>query len=430
MNSMPKLFEKFGDVVRVGPNDILFGSKDGIQKILVEEDLAKAPVYSDVEVYKGVSNLITERDKAAYKAKRRLLSPGFSISYLNGLEPQMQACMREFEKYLDGEIAKGSGFAVIDMARMLSNLTFDVMSATSFGGSFNLVSSDDQKVKSAFLDRLKQAALDAQFPFLRYMPFMPPSINQKFNDMITDIVSKRRSEMSQKLEPTRDLLQLLIDTHNTDPVSFTDLHMREEMALFMIAGSDTSSMTLTCTLLLLVNNSEKLTKLINEIDEAFPDIKGDITFAKTQDLPFLNAVINESMRVMPIIRVGLARYTTETTIISSYEIPPETIVSACMPQVLLSPKIWPDAESFIPERWLAPYKGVEADKKAHLVFSAGSRNCPGQQFALKELRLALATLVRRYDLVLKEGQSHEMKVHTVPWFVQGGYWVGVRRREV
>lgn len=73
----------------------------------------------------------------------------------------------------------------------------------------------------------------------------------------------------------------------------------------MIAGSDTSSMTLTCTLLLLVNNPEKLTKLINEIDETFPDKDGEITFAKTQDLPYLNAVINESMRIMPIIRVGM-----------------------------------------------------------------------------------------------------------------------------
>jgi cytochrome P450 len=179
------------------------------------------------------------------------------------------------------------------------------MSATSFGGSFGLVASNDQKAKSAFVDRLKQAALDAQFPFLRYMPFMPPSINKEFNDMITRIVSTRRKEMASKAPPQRDLLQLLIDTQDSDPVGFTDLHMREEMALFMLAGSDTSSVTLTCTLSLLVRNTDKLDKLVQEMDEAFPDINDEITFTKTQDLPYLNAVINESMRVMPVIRVGV-----------------------------------------------------------------------------------------------------------------------------
>ncbi len=47
---------------------------------------------------------------------------------------------------------------------------------------------------------------------------------------------------------------------------------------------------------------------------------------------------------------------------------------------------------------------------------------------MKELRLILATLVRRYELVEVKGQSKEMRVHTVPWFTQGGYSVGVRRR--
>jgi cytochrome P450 len=44
------------------------------------------------------------------------------------------------------------------------------------------------------------------------------------------------------------------------------------------------------------------------------------------------------------------------------------------------PRIWPDAESFVPERWLGKYKGVEADRKAYLPFSGASRSCIGQQY--------------------------------------------------
>jgi cytochrome P450 len=71
-----------------------------------------------------------------------------------------------------------------------------------------------------------------------------------------------------------------------------------------IAGSDTTSSTLTFTMLLLLNNQEKLNNLVAEIDASFPAKCDSITFANTQDLPYLNAVINESMRVMPIVIAG------------------------------------------------------------------------------------------------------------------------------
>ncbi len=79
------------------------------------------------------------------------------------------------------------------------------------------------------------------------------------------------------------------------------------LTLLRIAGSDTSAVTLTMTLLLLLNNPETLKKLISEIDAAYPKKYDTITFTNTQDLPYLNAVINESMRVLPILVVGKFR---------------------------------------------------------------------------------------------------------------------------
>ena len=74
-----------------------------------------------------------------------------------------------------------------------------------------------------------------------------------------------------------------------------------------IAGGDTSSYTLTSTLLLLLNNPEKLKPLVAEIDASFPSQNDTITFSKTQDLPYLNAVINESMRIRPIVVAGASK---------------------------------------------------------------------------------------------------------------------------
>lgn len=427
MNIGPRLFQKYGPVVRVGPADILFADKAAIQKILVEDDFRKSHDYERIREDPHVASLITETDKVKYKQKRRQLSPAFSISYLNGLEALMHECIQVFTRVLDTKCNEAHGAVVIDMNRILAHLTSDVMSAASFGGSFNLVESDDNTQMNIFHSYMRRLALDAQFTFIKYLPGVPLA-SSEISVLINRIVSRRRQEMEKGIAK-KDILQIFIDTNDADPVSFTDKHIEEEMILFMIAGSDTTSLTATFTLLLLLNNQEKLRELRAEIDSAFPSQDDTITFAKTQDLPYLNAVINESMRMMPIVTAGVVRLVPETTIICGYEIPKDTIVSTWISEMQRDPRIWRDPNSFIPERWISNYKGVAADRKAFMPFSAGSRNCIGQQFALKELRLILATLLQRYELSLVPGQSHELRVHTVPWFKQGFYNIGVKRRE-
>ena len=63
----------------------------------------------------------------------------------------------------------------------------------------------------------------------------------------------------------------------------------------------------------------------------------------------------------------------------------QTVVAAFISEMMKDPRIWPDPDDFIPERWLHEYKGVEADRKAFVPFSAGSRNCIGQQYVFRSL---------------------------------------------
>jgi len=102
------------------------------------------------------------------------------------------------------------------------------MSATSFGGSLGLVASDDAKLKNMFMNRLKRSAIDAQFSFIKNLPFVPEP-NAQMNKLIHEIVAKRR----QLGEKKKDLVQIFVDTHDADPVSFSQKHLQEEMVLFM-----------------------------------------------------------------------------------------------------------------------------------------------------------------------------------------------------
>jgi hypothetical protein len=108
------------------------------------------------------------------------------------------------------------------------------MSATSFGGSFHLVSSQDSSLKNSFLDYLKRTGVRTIFPFLQYMPGVDLGKGPVMSKMLRDIIDKRREE---KGSSKKDLLKIFFDANEADPDTFTELHLEEEMTLFMYVCS-------------------------------------------------------------------------------------------------------------------------------------------------------------------------------------------------
>lgn len=108
------------------------------------------------------------------------------------------------------------------------------MSATSFGGSFHLVSSQDSSLKNAFLAYLKRTGIRTIFPFLQYVPGVDFGKGPVMSKMLVDIIEKRREEEDSS---KKDLLKIFFDANKSDPDTFTDLHLEEEMTLFMYVYS-------------------------------------------------------------------------------------------------------------------------------------------------------------------------------------------------
>jgi hypothetical protein len=103
------------------------------------------------------------------------------------------------------------------------------MSATSFGGSFGLVKSDDSRLKNLFVNQMKRVLIDGQLPFLKYLPFIPTP-GDEIKKIGDEVIERRRA---WKGPPKKDLVQILLDANNDDPASYTKGHIREEMQLFM-----------------------------------------------------------------------------------------------------------------------------------------------------------------------------------------------------
>jgi hypothetical protein len=104
------------------------------------------------------------------------------------------------------------------------------MSATSLGGSFNLVSSPNTKLKKPPISILMKAAINGQFPYLRYIPFWPQPISAETNKLLDKVIN-RRETMGQPAK--KDLVQIILNAHQIDPVAFPEMHMRDEITQFM-----------------------------------------------------------------------------------------------------------------------------------------------------------------------------------------------------
>ena len=104
------------------------------------------------------------------------------------------------------------------------------MSATSLGGSFNLVTSNNNKLKKTFKSMLIKAAINGQFPYLRYLPFWPQPISADMNKLLEQVLDRRETAGKPA---KKDIVQIILDAHRTDPIGMPEMRMRDEVTMFM-----------------------------------------------------------------------------------------------------------------------------------------------------------------------------------------------------
>ncbi|EIT80036.1 cytochrome P450 CYP4/CYP19/CYP26 subfamily [Aspergillus oryzae 100-8] len=167
----------------------------------------------------------------------------------------------------------------------------------------------------------------------------------------------------------------------------------------MFAGSDTTALSLTITLVYLCKYSEKIVKLRREV-QCLRDFKvQDIQLATISQMPYLDAVIREANRLSSPLSTVLPREVPSTgCVISGHFLPKGTVVGFHLDDINRNPKFFPEPNDFIPERW----SGEEGKKlqRWFVPFSKGSRRCIGMGFAFVEMKLAVVAIISRFDIWL------------------------------
>ncbi|CAG8519524.1 7620_t:CDS:2, partial [Funneliformis caledonium] len=237
------------------------------------------------------------------------------------------------------------------------------------------------------------------------------------NETFTDIVKKRKTEIENGDDVGSDLIDVLL-TLNTprDPNGYdegeTPMSDQEVCATLMetnLAGIDTSQNTFCTIMWLLAHHPKVIARFRVEIKEILgDDTSRQITYEDLDKFTYLDAIIKESQRFMPILPLT-PRTSVEDGEIGGKYWEPNTIFFILHEQIHKSPENWEDPDQFIPERFL---KGSEHKifKNSFNPFGGGIRICPGKNMALVDLKTVLILLFRKYDIELVDKVSRKPKL--------------------
>ncbi|KAL1933626.1 hypothetical protein VTP01DRAFT_7716 [Rhizomucor pusillus] len=399
--------KKYGRVVRLGPNYISVSDKDMLKQILVKDDLTKGPNYDLLAAAGNTQTMFNTRDKVFHKQRRRVVSPAFSMKYLGSLEPFMHQTTKAFVNKIDKDIKAtqaADGYGTVNLWVLFQCLALDIIGETAFGRSFDMLENNEHFVPRTIGNNMKINHYLMSEPLMAGVTMKLQkrglkSQRGRLQEFMKNIILERL----QGGEKARrdDILQILIDTQHasSDEDRLTAEAIANETVLFLVAGSETTSNTSGFAVIELLRHPDKLEKLRREID-ALP-LEDGFVFKHEQlkHLPYLNAVINETLRKNWIAAAGLERFAQQDMVLGGkLFIPKGTRVICSIWNAQMDPEYWKNPEQFIPERWLDGAGDLSPELDAYYPFSAGSRNCIGKNFAIQEMRLSLAMLVRLYDL--------------------------------
>ncbi|KAK0195304.1 cytochrome P450 [Armillaria mellea] len=457
------LIRKYGRTMRIrglGPWD---------ERLLTLDPVAITHILKNTAVYEKpllsrriINNLIgcgmLSAEGRLYKRLRRIATPAFSVYNMRALVPHVFRKARQLtNRWLSimKDHEDGGEYLIIDVCHWLSRATFDVIGLAGLDYNFDAIQNETNPLFIAYRDMFEKGL--SQTSSLRtlvvgYLPFLNVLFRnrtvRRCQTVIRDITGrlildrKRQLEEAADLEilhPGRDLLSLLIRANTMQDVPpesrVSDGELLDNINTFIFAGSDTSSLAMTWTLLLLAKHPATQNRLRTELlslglsrhADEITEEEMQRSFASLAELPFFHNIVRESLRLIPPVHSSM-RVATRTDIIplkytvrrkdgeaTSVEVPRGTFIHIPVEGFNLDKDVWgDDAWDFNPDRWdNLPERAREMPGLFSniLTFSGGPRSCIGFRFALIGVKAMLYFLI--VNFIFEEAESKVVKHNMV-----------------
>ncbi|XP_064601467.1 cytochrome P450 4B1-like [Liolophura sinensis] len=202
-----------------------------------------------------------------------------------------------------------------------------------------------------------------------------------------------------------DFLDILLTAEDEHGVGLSTEDIRAEADTFLFEGHDTTASATSWTLYALAKYPDMQERVREEVDE----LLGDRTYLEWNDLSnlkYTSLFLKEVLRVYPPVPV-VSRQTTKPCVIDGVTIPPGMVLQLAIMLVHRNADVWENPEEFRPERFMSE-TFLTRDPYCYVPFSAGPRNCIGQNFAFNEEKVVICRIVKKFKIVLDE--SHPVTI--------------------
>jgi cytochrome P450 len=392
LGTMTRWARDYGDLVsaRFGPRQVLFANHpDVVEEVLVNQNRKFIKHYRLRQTARTLGQGLLTSEGEFWRGQRKLAQPGFHRERIaNYASLMVDSTMRMLRSWSDGQVR--------DVQADMMRLTLEIVAKTLFDAEIGGETGD----ASAAMETLTHAFVARTGNLFTPPHWVPTPLNlrieraiRRLERILMTIISERRASG----EDRGDLLSMLL--HAQDEESgrkMSDQQLRDELMTLFLAGHETTANTLAWTWVLLSGHPDAEARLHTELDLVLGD-----RLPMVADLPMLRyteSVVNETLRFYPTVWV-IGREPIEPVELGGYLIPTGTTVF--MPQWVIhrDGRWFDDPEAFRPERW-ADGLMQRIHRYAYFPFGGGPRICIGNNFALMEATLILATIARRYRLTL------------------------------
>lgn len=370
---------------------------------------------------------------------RKRLTYAFSSMRLKILFENIQFVCVEFEGFLDRKLDM-SGKVELELKELFSRYTAQTMASAVFG--INGLCFEEKENSASFRNIIKtvlQPSIRSKFLFTIVMlipclnkifkvNIIPKQVDRFFRQLVADLMKKRRMENI----PKNDFLQLMVDLERMENDKFDTDVLASHAFTFFLDGYETSSRVLSFVSFYLASYLEVQQKLREEVVSVFSKYNDVLTYDALKEMTYMDQVINEVMRIIPMGQVLNKLCTTKCKLKGSdglvCSVEPSTWIVIPVQSLQEDPRYWDNPEEFDPERF-SPDRKNNIEKFVFLPFGDGPRICVGMRMAMLQMKQCLAVLLRKYSLELSLKTQVPLKMIPGNFLPtpQGGLWVFVRQ---
>jgi cytochrome P450 len=382
-----------GDIfnVRVGNLGMLvFASPDLMQHVLVthRHNYLKGRTYDGLRALTGDSVLTLNSEP--WKERRAMAQPAFHRQSLE----KLVAIMAETGARSFDALARrvGAGHE-LDIHPEMVRVTLDVVIDTLFGRG----TLDSGKISHrAFTEAMEFVSTSANG--LQLPAWVPTPHNLKFQRALRELNGHVFRMIGAARERPSDgtLLAMLLEARDEQGQALSDQALRDEVITLVVAGHETTALTLTWFFVLLEHRPAVLARMRDEVDQVLGG--REPSFADVPQLVYVRQVVDEVLRLRPPVPM-IARDAAAEDELGGFHVAPGQSVVPFIWGVHRHPEYWPDPLRFDPERF-TPAATKARHVGSYVPFSLGPRSCIGNSFALFESVILLAQLVSRFEFAI------------------------------